>query len=241
MDQRYIDDNHVVARYLANRLSDEERAAFEAYYLEHPDVVQDMEAAARFKVGLMKLRESGELDPLLRKQPRFLQWQYLAAAAALAVLAIGTLLLVQRAPGGRSLMAASVEMLNWNSRAPTIASRTAILRTRGSSVDAEIPLPAAGEAVELRVLPEFAAHPARYTVRLFRMSADDSLQSVAELGGLVPAPDNFVTVYIDGAHLHPGQYRLAIVGDPDTDASDKESAFILRMRREVNDPSAASR
>jgi hypothetical protein len=59
------------------------------------------------------------------------------------------------------------------------------------------------------------------------MSADDSLQSIAELGGLELSPDSFVTVFIDGARLRPGQYRLAIIGDPDTD---RQSAFILRMR-----------
>jgi hypothetical protein len=160
------------------------------------------------------------------------QWRYLAAAAALAALAIGAFLLIQRTPDTQSFMAASVEALQrTGGHAPVIASEVGLLRTRGSSVDADIPLPAPGEAIELRVLPEFGARPARYRVRLFRMSADDSLQSVAELGGLVPAPDNFVTIFINGARLQPGQYRLAIQGDPDTDARDKESAFILRMRR----------
>ena len=102
-------------------------------------------------------------------------------------------------------------------------------------------LPTFGAALELRVLPEFSARPERYRVHLFRMSADDSLQSVAELGGLAPEADNFVSIFVDGARLQPGQYRLAIVGDPDTDARDKESAFILRMRRPLNDPSATSR
>jgi hypothetical protein len=165
--------------------------------------------------------------------------RYLVPAAVVAALAIGGFLLVQHTPDTQSLMAASVETLRTTKgRAPEIVSRADILRTRGSAVDAEIPLPAAGEAIELRVLPEFAARPARYRVRLFRMSADDSLQSVAELSGLAPSPDYFVTFYIEGALLRPGQYRLTITGDPDTDARDKESAFMLRM---LNDPSATSR
>lgn len=163
----------------------------------------------------------------------------LAIAAAVAALAIGAFFVIQRASDEQSLMAASVETLRTTKgRAPEIATSVEILRTRGSSVDAQIPLPAAGEAIEVRVLPEFAARPARYRVRLFRMSADDSLQSVAELDGLAPAPDYFVTFYIEGALLRPGQYRLAITGDPDTDARDKESAFMLRM---FHDPSATSR
>src|ERR1043165_5298786 len=97
MDRRYIDDHHVVARYLADRLTDEEREAFEAYFPEHPDVVQELEAAARFKVGLMQLRDTGELTQLLQPAPRRQTWQYLAAAAAVAALVIGAFFFV-RAP-----------------------------------------------------------------------------------------------------------------------------------------------
>ena len=241
MDRRYIDDKHVVARYLADRLTDEEREAFETYYLEHPDVVQELEAAARFKVGLMKLRDTGELAQLLQREKRP-QWHYFAAAAALAALAIGTFLIIDRAPGTHPILAAAVDALRGaNGNPPTLTREYAVLRTRGSAIDAEIRLPPAGEALELRVLPEFAARPERYRVRLFRVSADDSLQSVAELGGLVPEDDNFVSIFVDGTRLQPGQYRLTIAGDPDTDARDKESAFILRMQPAINDPSAASR
>ncbi|MGH8235447.1 MAG: hypothetical protein ACREXP_00305, partial [Steroidobacteraceae bacterium] len=149
---------------------------------------------------------------------------------------------IDRAPATHPILAASIDALHGtDGRPPTLTREYAILRTRGSAVDAEIQLPTFEAALELRVLPEFSARPERYRVRLFRMSADDSLQSVAELGGLVPESDNFVSIFVDGWRLQPGQYRLAIVGDPDTDARDKESAFILRMRRPVNDPSAASR
>lgn len=165
---------------------------------------------------------------------------YLAAAAA--ALAAGAILFIERSPETQPLLAASVGALHRTSAAPPeIASAHAILRTRGSAVDAEIPLPPTGQLIELRVLPEFTAQPARYRVHLFRMSGDDSLQSVAELGGLAPAPDTFVTVFVDGARLQPGRYRLTIAGDPDTNARDMESAFMLRMRPALNDPSAASR
>ncbi len=167
--------------------------------------------------------------------------RYLAVAAAIAALAIGTFLVIERSPGTQSMVAASIEALRpTDGRAPEIASSHAILRTRGSAVDAVIPLPPAGAAIELRVLPEFAARPARYRISLFRMSGDDSLQGIGELGGLEPDADNFVTIFVDGARLQPGRYRLAIVGDPDTDARDKQSAFMLKMR-ELSDPSAASR
>lgn len=170
-----------------------------------------------------------------------MRWQYLAVAAAVAALAIGGLLIV-RAPETNPLLAADIE--TWqrtNGAEPVIASAHAILRTRGSAVDAEIPLPPAGQVIELRVLPEFTARP-HYRMRLFRMTADDSLQPVAEVGGLTTDDDGFLTVFVDAARLQPGAYRLTVVGDIDTDAVDKENAFILRLRpAPLNDPSAASR
>ena len=74
MDRKYIDDHHVVARYLADHLTDDERQAFEAYYLEHPEAVKEMEAVARFKAGLHHLQQSGELDRLVKAPARTPRW-----------------------------------------------------------------------------------------------------------------------------------------------------------------------
>jgi len=170
------------------------------------------------------------------------QWHYLAAAAAIAALALGAFLVVDRAPNARPILVAGFDGLRTYGDPQSLTIKQyAILRTRGSSFDAAISLPASGEVLELRVLPEFTPRPARYRVHLFRLSADDSLQSVAELGGLTPEADSFVSVFVDGPRLRPGQYRLTIAGDPDTDARNKENAFILKMQRAVNDPSAESR
>lgn len=228
MDKRYIDEHHVVARYLADRVTDEERSEFETYYLEHPEVVLEMEAAARFKVGLMRLREDGDLAGLLRPKPFYQQWQLIAAAAVVVMIVLGAIYEFTRPASSPPLIAASIDALGVAShRTPLVANTYAILRTRSSSVDAEILLPEAGQAVELRVLPEFTAKSARYRVRLARMSADDSLEPFAELGGLVPASDRFMSIYLSGAQLKPGLYRLTIGGDSDADAT--ESAFVVRV------------
>jgi hypothetical protein len=188
----------------------------------------------------MKLHETGELSQLLQREKRP-RWHYVAAAAV-AVLAIVTFVLIERMPATDKVLAASIDDLRATGGAPpTLTQQYAILRTRGSALDAEIELPPSGQALELRVLPEFAARPERYRVQLFRMTADDSMQSVAALGGLAPELDNFVSVFVDTSRLQAGQYRLTIAGDPDTDARDKESAFILRMRPALNVPAATSR
>jgi hypothetical protein len=65
MDRNYIDEQHVIARYLADQLTEPERDAFESYMDQDPDVIRDMEATARFKVALAILRERGLLDQWL--------------------------------------------------------------------------------------------------------------------------------------------------------------------------------
>jgi hypothetical protein len=170
------------------------------------------------------------------------QWHYFAGAAAIAALALGGLLIVDRTPAARPMLVAGFDGLRTYGDPQSLTIRQyAILRTRGSAVDAEISLPKSGEVLELRVLPEFTPRPLRYRVHLYRVSADDSLQSVAELGGLTPEADSFVSIFVDGPRLQPGRYRLTIAGDPDTDARDKENAFILKMQPALNDPSAESR
>jgi hypothetical protein len=174
------------------------------------------------------------------RRPR---WHYLAAAAAaIAALASAAFFIVDRSPAARPMLVAGFDGLRTYGDPQSLTIRQyAILRTLGSPVDAEIVLPASGEILELRVLPEFTPRPMHYRVQLFRVSADDSLQSVAELGGLTPEADSFVSLFVDHTRLRPGQYRLTITGDRDTDARAKENAFILHMQREVSDPSAKSR
>ena len=232
MDQRYIDDQHIVARYLADQVTDEERAAFEAYYLEHPGMVLELEAAARFKVGLAHLRATGELSTLLQQRPRRPQWQVVAATAAVLLLTLAGVLIFTRGADTRPVIASSAQALRSSGAAvPAIARSYSVLRTRGKSVDAEIAPVPPGQVVELRVLPEFAATPAHYRVRLLRTSADGSAAPVAQLGGLVPAPDRFVSVYLSGARLKPGEYELRISGDLDTDAATAASPFVLVIRK----------
>src|SRR6185369_13405930 len=162
------------------------------------------------------------------KRPR---WHYLAAAAAaIAALASAAFFIVDRSPAARPMLVAGFDGLRTYGDPQSLTIRQyEILRT------------ASGEILELRVLPEFTPRPMHYRVQLFRVSADDSLQSVAELGGLTPEADSFVSLFVDHTRLRPGQYRLTITGDRDTDARAKENAFILHMQREVSDPSAKSR
>ncbi|GFE89281.1 hypothetical protein [Steroidobacter agaridevorans] len=218
MDRQYIDDHHIVARYLADQLPDPEREAFETYYLEHPEMLREIETTARFKSGLAQLRASGELDALLKPTPWYARWRYLAIAAA-AILVIGVAFFI-RTPTP-PLMAANLAALGGPS---TVASSHAVLRRRGSSFDAEITLPETGEAIELRVLPEFAGADSHFRISLARVDADDNKQPVAEIDHLTAGEDGMVTLYLDAPRVAPGDYEVTI-----TDDTDQTSRFLIRV------------
>jgi len=222
MDRQYIDDHHVVARYLADQLPEPEREAFEAYYLEHPDMVREIEATARFKVGLAQLRDSGQLAALLKPTPWYARRLFLAVAAA-AIVIIGMVFYVRTATP--PLMAADVAALAGPS---SIASSHVVLRRRGSVFDAEVTLPGAGEAIELRVLPEFAATDARYRISLARI-IDDQREQISAVDHLPAGDDGMVTIYLNARRVAPGDYELTIASDQVT-AADQTSHFHIRVR-----------
>ncbi|MFC4309775.1 hypothetical protein ACFPN2_11845 [Steroidobacter flavus] len=222
MDRQYIDDYHIVPRYLADQLTDAEREAFEAYYLEHPEVLREIEATARFKAGLAQLQASGELAALMKPTPWYAQGRYLAMAAIVILVIAAAFYVRTPAP---PLIATSLSELS----GPTaVASSNIVLRRRGSSFDAEVTLPGTSDAIELRVLPEFAAPDSRYRIDLARIDADNKKQHVAQIAHLLAAGDGMVTIYLDSPRIAPGDYEITIAND--TGAS-QASQFLIRISR----------
>ncbi len=230
MDRKYIDDHHIVARYLAEQLPDAEREAFEAYYLEHPDVVQEMEAAARFKAGLAQLRDSGELTALLKPTSWYQQPRSLGIAASVTIVLIGGYFLFGRGPASQPLMVASATRLvdRLGDPLPVISTHD-IYRKRSSSDDAEIRLPKTPRVVILRVLPEVESQPARYRMGLSRVDNDESIDEVAKIDGLTPDRKGYVPVYLNSAKLTAGRYQLMLAGDHGTSAENETSLFSIQV------------
>ncbi len=226
MDRQYIDDHHIVARYLADQLSEEEREAFEAYYLEHPEVVKELETTARFKAGLRELQRSGELDALIGGRPRLLNRNLLAAAAAVVAVAIGLAFYLNR-PAAGPLLAAAPAMLRMDGDMQlAVTSTHQIMRTRSTAADATIQLPRTAQAIELEILPEIVGPAADYRVSLTRLGGDNE-QQLATIGRLSPNENGFIEVYLDSRALEPGSYALKLTNDQSTYS--QASVFSLRV------------
>jgi hypothetical protein len=226
IDRKYIDDHHVVARYLADRLSDEERTAFEAYYLEHPEVLAELEATARFKVGLARLRERGELEAIVTKRRAAFSASRWAIAASVALVALASVLWITVSHRAPSMLAASPQALVGTEGAPlAIVATYSIMRTRGVEFDATIDVSAEPAQIRLRVYPEFKTASGTYDVHLSSFDGNNVATEVARLERVQPNDSGMIDLYVNSAALSATQYRLGVSGEG------KHSVFLLAVRR----------
>jgi hypothetical protein len=233
-------DPTIVNRYLADQLAEAERSAFEAQLIADPDLLREVEATARLKVGLHKLRETGQLDALVAGE-RSRTPLFFSAAAALAVLVLGISLLRWNTDAGAPMLAASLSSLvdQGGSPLPT-AGAHAIFRKRADAYDAVIELPASRQAIELRVLPGASAVTStassadtRYRVSLSSIGA--SATAVGSIERLQAADDGFVTLFVDSSRLSPGKYQLVIESETRGGEFPVADSFVIKVTPATTD------
>ena len=230
VDSKFKDDPTMANRYLADQLSDAERATFEASLLQNPEAAQELEATARLKVGMERLRESGELDKIVSSRPFFERPGFFAAAASIGVLAIG-LVVVRWQNGSEPSMLASTasEFIDASGKVLAVGSTPPMLRVRSEKYDAEIELPVERQALKLRLLPASPGGVEKYSVSLARLKDDGSTEAVAAVKDLRPAPDGFITVFADSASMQAGRYQLTVTGEG-SGAPVYGETFVIRVR-----------
>lgn len=211
MDAKLISERHVIERYLAGQLRDEEADAFEVYLESHPQLAQEVERIARMKTGFAVLERRGELDALLQEPvaPRSRRTVWMAAAAV-AVVALGFIAFRQVTDaGGQALrLAASLQQLSLDSESPMpLRASVSIARARGMGADAE--LTSAGTAQGAAEL-EFATGgpPGGPYVAELIPANDGAAKPLARIGNAQANAEGVVRLYLSLHALEPGAYLL---------------------------------
>ena len=180
-------------RYIAGALSDEEVARFEESMIERPDLAADVNVRRRIKAGLSLLEERHELDTLLAppvKRPQLLRY---AAAAAIAVVAVGLWSVWRMQPATPvQTMFASVD-----AGASKVAASFMLVRTR-SAQPAVFDVRRNDGLVRLQVLVDDPAG-APFTARL----GDEEIS-------ITRVADGFAEIYLDPRELESGAYTLSL-------------------------------
>jgi hypothetical protein len=229
MDRKQIEDEHIVARYLADQLSPEEAAAFEAYYTQHPSMVREIEYTLRLKEGLATLRDRQQLDGLMKAR----RWRWalpLSIAAAIASAALGTWTWYG-SPTLPPVAAGTLEALLENNQATLpLSGKYLLVRVRSAEqVPLEIPLTAQASAVELQVLPAGGAAAAPYRLVIETHPAEGKATPIAEVTGLVPGSDGLVAAWLDSERIQRGQYTVELASERGESAAPAER-FVIELR-----------
>jgi len=225
MDRKQIEDEHIVARYLADQLSPAEAEAFEAYYTQHPSMVREIEYALRLREGLATLRDRQQLDALMKAR----RWRWampLSIAAAITVALLGTWTWYGPS-SGPSVAATLSELAAGSQSALPIGGKYLLVRMRGAESGAlQVPIPPVRSALELQVLPAGGAADAPYRLALRHQDKPDR---VGDIPGLTPGADGLVSVWLDTGRLQPGRYTVELAPER-ADAAATVDRFVIELR-----------
>lgn len=194
MDRNYVSDNQIVDRYLRDDLTDEERVAFEEFYLSDQETLAELELAEKLKLGLQECAAQGLLEREVR--PGWLRRvvtspQWAAAATILLVFSLGYSGFLQRQLQTDTIVAGTQLV-------PLIATRGAE-SARVSPGDPD-------NWVVLLVDPGFESYD-DYRATIVDIGSGDIVWEVA---GLQPGYEDLLAVGVAGSVLQPGQYELNV-------------------------------
>lgn len=226
MDPTQIDAEHTIERYLAGRMTSSQSEAFEQYVSEHPDIRGQLEETLKFREGLARLRDRGELDELLRRPPHR-RWLAYAAAAAVAIVAIGLWL---RSPELPVLARSPAELALQRHGHPGILATQVLARTRGTAEVTTVQLPSDPGLIELRMVPSVLRSGTRYRVRLNRLNGPSGRTDFGLLEGVPQGTDGYVTIYIDRAPLIAGDYEVSLSGTGSDGEAVEGDRFLVRFQ-----------
>jgi hypothetical protein len=228
MDRNTIEQDHIVARYLANQLEPHEAAAFEAHYTQNPEAVRDIERALSLKEGLAVLQDRGELDALIHERHR--RWLApVALAAALALVAIGVTLWRNSSPP--SALVGMLAQVVHDGGPPIVVADTYVLaRVRGPTQVLEIALPPRPGAIELKIIPSARTPNDEYRVTLALLDPTKGNTEAGAVEGLKTSNDGFVTAWLDTARLKPGRYEIALTAERTDPSETPPDRFVVEMR-----------
>jgi anti-sigma factor RsiW len=211
MDSKLISERHVIERYLAGQLGDDEADAFEVYLESHPQLAQEVERIARMKTGFAVLERRGELDALLQETaaPRSRRTAWMAAAAV-AVVALGFIAFRQATDADARAMrlASTLQTLSLPSESPVpLRASVSISRARGMGADVEVTSSGTAQgAAEL----EFATGgpPGGPYIAELIAANDAGTKPLARVADAVANADGVVRLYLSLHALEPGAYLL---------------------------------
>ncbi len=234
MNHEYINTNQVVERYVMDKLSVEEREAFELHYLSCATCINDIDAAEVFRNELPNVFEPRNSDTVDQRAELTPLWSSMLRSPAYSVVAtvllgvalVASLYLLQ-SRNEESALRAVLEARLADLVAPQPNTPVVALETRRSGVESivEVPLPANPGLVILTLSLDEIGH-AEYRATLIEPVG----VAAWTVESLLPDSTDSLVIAVHSTTLGPGDYRVSIQGRMTGGEWQNVSAYDVRFR-----------
>lgn len=208
MDRKYVIDNQLVQRYIRGKLDSAEQEAFEAYYLDCPETLVELEIEKTLSEGLAQQ----PLHSISVENEKKWWWErllspptpFVAAAMAVVVLMQGIFLFIVHRDN-EILVAEMAELM-----APRVNEPAISLSIR-RSVDNLSHIILTPEQRSLRLELEVRWPPAKlYQISIYPSGGETAL---IQLNDIVPGQRDWLEIGLSADKFDAGEYVVKIVGD----------------------------
>ena len=202
MNRQYIEDNHIVDRYLLDKLTEQEASAFEAFYFEHPEMLEELKIAKSMQETLRQQAYKLQAVEKITSHSNWLKklFQPELGFALSALLGLGVIGLV-----AENNRLKSVESIAYQAPLLTIS------QTRGSNLEIpKIGIAQSQSAVVLRLELGPIGYP-EVRLQLHDGLGDLLWQQVAKIDD----PLGVVNLVLLTREMKSGIYQLSVFPDVD--------------------------
>jgi hypothetical protein len=215
MDRAFIENNQILERYLTGKLPFKGAQDFEQYCREHPEVLDEVKFGERVNAGLRLLEAAGR--PVDWQEPKPAWWRRWETTAALGIVCLGLTIWLyvlsdKQADAKKQIAALQQSAQEGPLLAPNEVQTIALSPDRngpGGPPLATIHTRNPPSLVEMRLNVSYAKQT---TFRITLSKKDDTRIGTAY--NLLRDSNGELRLSFNSSALHPGEYKLAIVGIP---------------------------
>jgi hypothetical protein len=222
MTDRELQIQETIDRYLANRLSDSERALVETKIVGDPAFRQEVELSEALRDGLRELQKQGGVAPLLKTRAWIWRRSASAIAASFIGLALGVaaVLLYQRLGSVQHELAPAPGNL--------VVAALRFERTRGDgATDVTWRRSRAPALLEMQFDVGLDA-ASGYSVFIERIGAGADTP-VLKANAASSSADGIVAISIHSTLLAPADYRIRLESQPASQLHPDPTLYVLRI------------
>ena len=209
MDEKYINENLLVERYLQGSLSEEEAAAFEERFLSSPDLLDELEAAERLQQGMHDVEAlavaSAPARPNSSVTAIFRSPRYAVAASFLLLVSLGI---------SSFVLQQNLRMQEWVAVRNTPSEIMPLVTVRsaaGSESVNTLVLDDTPRQFVLMLDPGFEAY-SHYRASLYPVGSGPDTAALWEVDLLVPGYEEMLAFSVPSTVLAPGEYEVWLEG-----------------------------